>query len=133
MHMTLHMSDEEFEAIVSKALDALPEKYGANMENVLVTYADEPTEAQRHKLALRCNETLFGLYEGIPLTARGGGYNMVLPDKITIFKFPLLAASATVADLYDKVRHTLWHEVAHHFGLDHKRIHQLDDKRNVTK
>ena len=125
----MQLSDEEFEKIVANELDTLPERFTAQMNNVAIVYEDDPTPEQRTKLALRCNQTLFGLYEGIPLIQRGIGYNMVLPDKITVFKNPLMAASRTVEELKDNVRHTLWHEIAHHIGLGHDRIHELDHKR----
>ncbi|HSX28323.1 MAG TPA: metallopeptidase family protein [Candidatus Saccharimonadales bacterium] len=125
----MHITDQEFEKIIADAMDALPERFGERMNNVAVVYADDPTPEQRKKLQLRGYQTLFGLYEGIPLTQRGIAYNMVLPDKITLFKNPIAAVSHDMASLRDQVKHTLWHEVAHHFGLDHERIHELDEKR----
>ncbi len=124
----LHISDEEFEQLINESMDELPEKYITGLKNVAVTYEDEPSNAQREKLKLNCHESLFGLYEGIPLTKRGAGYNLVLPDKITIFKNPILATSADVMQLKQQVKHTLWHEIAHYYGLDHDRIHQLEQK-----
>ena len=111
--------------MVSQALDTLPEQYVSRLNNVAIIYADEPTQEQREKLNLSCNQTLLGLYEGVPLPARGGrvGY---LPDKITIFKLPLTAQSKDHAELQENVRHTLWHEMAHYFGLNHKKIHELE-------
>lgn len=126
--MINHISDEDFEKLASEALDSLPEKYLRNMQNVAIVYADEPTEEQRVKLKLRCHKTLFGLYEGIPLITRGAGYNLVLPDKITIFKNAITAYSDSLDDLRRNIRHTLWHEIAHHYGLGHKRIHELENK-----
>jgi len=120
------MSDEEFEEIVSRALDNLPQKYTSKLDNVAIVIADEPTEEQRQKLKLRCDQTLFGLYEGVPQTARGNNYNLVLPDKITIFKLPITRGKSDEKSLYEQVRHTLWHEIAHHFGLRHDQIHKLD-------
>jgi predicted Zn-dependent protease with MMP-like domain len=125
----MDITDDEFAALVGEALDELPEKYVSNMENVAIVYADEPDAEQRQQLRLRCNETLFGLYQGIPLPARGAGYNLVLPDKITIFKHPLMHASHDMADLKANIKHTLWHEIAHHFGLGHRRIHELEQKK----
>lgn len=125
----MHISDEEFEKLIAESMDELPAHYAENMQNVVITYEDEPTPEQRQKLKLRCRETLFGLYEGIPLPARGAGYNLVLPDKITIFKNPMLQAAHSPEHLKAEVKHTLWHELAHHFGLDHERIHGLEDKR----
>ncbi len=123
----MDISDDHFAALIAEVMDELPEKYISALDNVAVVYADEPTEAQRVQMKLRSHETLFGLYEGIPQTARGAGYNLVLPDKITIFKNPLQHASRDVAELKAHVKHTLWHEIAHHFGLDHDRIHELED------
>lgn len=109
-------------------MDELPEEYISRLNNVVVTYEDEPTPAQREKLKLRCDQSLFGLYEGIPLTKRGAGYNLVLPDKITIFKNPILVYSTDLVSFKKQVKHTLWHEIAHYYGLDHDRIHQLEQK-----
>lgn len=109
-------------------MDGIPDQYAKRMNNVGIVWEDEPTPAQREKLRLRCDQTLYGLYEGIPLTQRNSAYNLVLPDKITIFKRPLEWSSQSLQDLKAKVKHTLWHEVAHHFGLDHDRIHALERK-----
>lgn len=120
------ITDDEFNDLIARSLDELPEEYTSKLNNVLITYEDDPSPAQRQKLQLRCNQTLFGLYEGIPLTARGAGYNMVLPDKITIFKNPMLYATQDPAQLKAQVKHTLWHEIAHYFGLNHDRIHEIE-------
>lgn len=124
----IQISDEDFQKIIEDAIDNIPEKYAKKMNNVGITWALDPTPDQRQKLKLRCNQTLFGLYEGIPLTQRGAGYMMVLPDKITIFKNPICAYVQDIGQLKREVGHTLWHEVAHHFGLNHDRIHELDNK-----
>lgn len=125
----MDISDDHFAALIADAMDELPPKYTDALNNVAVVYADEPTTAQRQQMKLRAHQTLFGLYEGIPQTARGANYNLVLPDKITIFKHPILSASHDMADIKSHVKHTLWHEIAHHFGLDHDRIHELEDNR----
>lgn len=122
------ISDKQFDAVISEAFDELPKQYTENMKNVAIVMADDPSEDQRVKLRLRCHETLFGLYEGIPLTKRGAGYNLVLPDKITLFKNPLLHSGHDLASFKKQVKHTLWHEIAHHYGLDHDRIHELENK-----
>lgn len=118
-------SDDEFDQIVTEALESLPKKYTERMTNVAIVYADEPTMEQRQKLKLHCSQTLLGLYEGVPLPARGG-VRPYLPDKITIFKIPLTMNSKNEQELKENVRHTLWHEMAHYFGLNHKRIHELE-------
>lgn len=125
----MHISDEEFERLIAEVMDELPEHYAQNMNNVAITWADEPTAEQREKLRLRGSETLFGLYEGIPLTRRGAGYSLVLPDKITIFKNPLVSYVFSPDQLKAQVKHTLWHELGHHFGLEHKHIHEAEERR----
>jgi len=124
----VEFSEDEFEKYLAEAIDLIPDLYKSRLQNVAFILEDYPTEEQRVKLNLYPNETLFGLYEGVPLPARNGSLKL-LPDKITIFKHPLMAASRNQADLRQNIGHTVWHEVAHYYGLDHKRIHELDDKR----
>lgn len=121
----IEVTQEEFESIVAASIDALPEKYGKRLDNVAFVTAEVPTPEQRTKMHLRDHETLYGLYEGIPQTVRGAGYTFVLPDKITIFKRPIEYTSDTIDEVRAKVRKTVWHEVAHHFGLDHEQIDRL--------
>lgn len=121
--------DEGFEKIVAWAIDDLPKEYIDNLKNVAITIEDLPTPYQRYKQKLRPDQSLFGLYEGIPQPVRGNGYNLVLPDRITIFKLPLEQWSTSIQDLMQRVRNTVWHEIAHHYGLNHDRIHELERKR----
>lgn len=123
------MSPDDFEQIVARAMDAMPEQYALAMKNVGFVVEDEPSPEQRTRLHLHDGVTLFGLYEGIPLTRRNNNYSGVLPDKITIFRLPILARSRTQQDVVDQVNNTVWHEVAHHFGLDHARINELENKK----
>ena len=125
----LNIADEQFSQIVSEAIDAIPPIYRQHLENVAFIVEDEPTAEQRERLKLFQGELLFGLYEGVPLPQRQGT-TKVLPDKITIFKNPALAFSANIAELRQHVHHTIWHEVAHYYGLDHQRIHELEQERN---
>jgi predicted Zn-dependent protease with MMP-like domain len=124
------LTDKEFEAAIAEAIDSLPEDRIKGLENVAITYEDEPSPEQRQKLKLRGRETLFGLYEGIPLTKRTSGLfsgtPMTLPDKITIFKLPILNYCSSLEEVKEQVRHTLWHEIAHYYGLDHDQIHRLE-------
>jgi predicted Zn-dependent protease with MMP-like domain len=120
------MKDDDFAKMIGEAMDELPPEYIEKLNNVAVTYEDTPSAEQRQKLRLRCDQTLFGLYEGIPLTKRGASYSLVLPDKITIFKLPILHASHDESQVYAQVKHTLWHEIAHFYGLDHDRIHEIE-------
>jgi len=120
------VSDKEFEDLINQSLDELPKKYVSRLNNIAIVTQDTPTEEQRKQLHLHNNQTLYGLYEGIPLTQRGSGYNLVVPDKITIFKEPIEADVNSFSQLKQQIKHTLWHEMAHFFGLGHSRIHKLD-------
>jgi predicted Zn-dependent protease with MMP-like domain len=116
-------TDDEFNALISRAMDELPKRDIENLQNVVVTYDDEPDTYQAEKIHLSGDSLLLGLYEGIPLTRRGSGYNLVLPDKITIFKLPLVKyAMWRGTELFEEIKHTLWHEIAHFYGLDHTDI-----------
>lgn len=125
------LSDEEFDRLITRAMDELPQEYIKGLDNVAILYADEPDEYQRDKSHLHDHDLLLGLYEGIPLTKRGAGYTFVLPDKITLFKLPLLmVAGEDEATLFEQIKRTLWHEIAHYYGLGHDRIHTLE-RRDV--
>lgn len=123
----IHVSDQEFAELIAQSLDEMPAEHMAAVKNVAIIYTDEPTAEQREQLRLRDDQTLFGLYEGVPLPARNGGTGYP-PDKITIFKQPLIAFVHDMAELKRQVKHTVWHELAHYFGLDHDRIYELEDK-----
>ena len=121
----MNISDKDFESLVDNTFESINPKYKDRLQNVAILIQDDPSGEQRLKLQLGDNQTLFGLYEGLPLPQRNGG-SKLLPDKITLFKNPLSAASGSRAELGENVRHTVWHEVAHYFGLDHARISDLD-------
>ena len=121
------MNDEDFDRLVTRAMDELPEEYIRNLDNVAITYADEPTPQQLQKQGVRHGQVLLGLYEGIPQTKRGAGYMMVLPDKITLFKNTILhVAGSDEERVFQQVKRTLWHEIAHHYGLEHSNIDELE-------
>lgn len=117
--------DEEFAEIIDRSLATLSKDHQAAIKNVAITYADDPTPEQRQKLELRGDQTLFGLYEGVPLAQRQG-MTSYGPDRITIFKNPIQEWSHDLASLKEQIRHTVWHEVAHYFGLNHAQIHNLE-------
>lgn len=122
----MDITDQEFDRLVTRAMDELPQEYITQLENVAIVYADEPTDEQIRRMKIDNNHLLLGLYEGIPRTQRGAGYNLVLPDKITLFKNPILAVINSKEELFEQIKRTLWHEIAHHYGLDHDRIDQLE-------
>ena len=110
------MESAEFEGLVNRALDEIPDELAQLISNVVVLVEDEPPED---------DPTLLGLYDGVSLTDRNGDYGMVLPDRIFIFRGPLLRMCEDEEDLAEEVRITVVHEVAHHFGIDDDRLHDL--------
>lgn len=123
----MNITDEEFDQLITRAMDELPQKYIEGLDNVAIVQADEPTEEQRIKMKLDDHHLLLGLYEGIPLTQRGNGYTFVLPDKITLFKHSILAVAHDDVMLFEQIKRTLWHEIAHYYGLNHHRIDELQN------
>lgn len=120
------ISDEAFDQLVTKAMNELPQEYIKGLDNVAIVYADWPDEHQAKKSELKPGNLLLGLYEGIPLTQRGSGYTFVLPDKITLFKTPISMVSDSEEAMAEQVKRTLWHEIAHYYGLNHHRIDELE-------
>ncbi len=121
----LEFTDEQFQEMIDKAFDRLPKLHRDNVQNVAILFADEPTPEQRTELALRNDQTLLGLYQGTPLSQRNGREGLY-PDRITLFKYPLLMHSHDAHSLQEEIYHTLWHEIAHYYGLDHDKIHELE-------
>jgi predicted Zn-dependent protease with MMP-like domain len=128
----MELTDEAFDRLITRAMDELPQEYIRRLDNVAIVQADEPSEEQKIKMRLDDNHLLLGLYEGIPLTQRGAGYTFVLPDKITLFKHPILAVSHTPEQLFAQIKRTLWHEIAHFYGLNHARIDELQRRSAGT-
>jgi predicted Zn-dependent protease with MMP-like domain len=123
--MSLSVSNETFHELINNALVSLPGEHVKKIKNVAILLEDDPTPEQRVKLALRNDQTLLGLYEGTPLSQRQG-MEPTFPDRITLFKNPLESRSASLQGLQEEIRHTLWHEIGHYYGLDHKRINELE-------
>lgn len=110
------VSREEFEGLVAEALDLIPPELTGLLDNVVVVVEDD---------APADDPELLGLYSGIPLTERGSWYAGALPDQITIFRNPTLAICDTREDVVEEVEITVVHEIAHHFGIDDDRLHEL--------
>lgn len=110
----VNISREEFEQLVADALDGIPEEFGRLMRNVAVVVEEDAPEPG-----------LLGLYQGVPLTERGEWYSGFLPDRISIYRTETCQACATPEEVAREVRITIVHEVAHHFGIDDDRLHEL--------
>jgi predicted Zn-dependent protease with MMP-like domain len=120
------MTREEFEDEVVEALELVPDEFRGYLKEVAVVVEEWPSVEQRQRLRLRQNETLFGLYEGVPRTQRTSGYNLALPDRITLFRGPLERfAGRDREQLRRQVRRTVLHEIAHHFGFGEERLREL--------
>src|SRR6266508_4607566 len=114
--VAVEMDAQRFEDLVGEALDEVPPELLDLMDNVVILVADEPPDDE---------PDLLGLYEGHALTERGWSYSGVLPDRITIFRNPILAICDSEQDVVDEVAVTVVHEIAHHFGIDDARLHEL--------
>ncbi|WP_370246477.1 metallopeptidase family protein [Nocardioides sp.] len=115
--MPVEMERERFEVLVDRALDEIPDEIAALVHNVVVLVEDEPPEGEP--------DDLLGLYDGVALTERSVMDGGLLPDRIFIFRNPLLDYCDDEEHLVEEVRITVVHEIAHHFGIDDDRLHDL--------
>ncbi len=118
------MTLTEFEQLVVRALNDIPEGIREQLDNVDLVVEDSPSNSQLVGSGLEDGYELLGLYEGLPLTERED-YGMVLPDKITIFQKSIEAICENDDEVVAEVRDTVVHEIAHHFGIDDDRLHEL--------
>ena len=119
------MARREFERLVAGAVAALPPAIRDQIENVDVVVEDEPSAEMLAEARLPPGETLYGYYQGIPRQQRGTSYTMALPDKITIFRHPIVADCRTRGQIRRLVRSTVIHELAHHFGISDEELKRL--------
>lgn len=120
------MYRRRFERLVHRAVRRLPVDIQGMMENVAVVVEHEPTPAQVAESRLPPGDTLFGLYQGVPLTERSSSYGMVLPDKITIFQKPIEDYCPSDQQIVYQIQRTVTHEVAHHFGIGDDELRELN-------
>ena len=128
------MTREEFEQLVEEEfLNAIPEKFRPHIKNVAFLVEDEPSQEVRKQEGLLAGETLLGLYHGIPTPMRGDWYGMgtTMPDTITLYQRPIeRAALEDGLHIRQIIRETIWHEVAHHFGMDEHTVRHREDIRD---
>lgn len=122
----IHLTDQQFDTLITRAMDELPQEYIKGLDNVAILMADDPTPEQTDKMKLQ-GKLLLGLYEGVPLTQRGSGWSGMLPDRITLFKNQILATVDSEDGLFEQIKRTLWHEIAHYYGLDHEDMDTLQN------
>lgn len=129
------MTTEEFEQLVAQEFErAIPEQFRPHLKNVAFLVEEEPSAEVRRVEGLREGETLLGYYHGIPTPERGDWYGMgtTMPDTITLYRLPIERAAAEDGlPVAQVVRETIWHEVAHHFGMDEHTVRKREDERDT--
>jgi predicted Zn-dependent protease with MMP-like domain len=123
------MAPEEFRQLVSVAWDLIPDQFRSRMENIAVIVEPEPSANQLERSSVPRGSTLFGLYEGRPLTVRSVFDSFAMPDRITIFQGPHERAARSPEHLAKLVEDTVWHEVAHYFGMDEAQVRSAERAR----
>lgn len=116
---------DQFDELVLSAIEDLPEIFLECLENVAIVVEEWPDRATLQSVDLNHRSELLGLYQGIPQTDRTHGYNLVMPDKITIYRRPILMRCRTEPEVRDLVQRVVRHEIAHHFGIDDDRLVEI--------
>lgn len=122
--MGMH-TPEEFEELVAQAVEALPDLFFEKLENVAIVVEEWPDANALWSVGVQRRTDLLGLYHGIPHTGRTSGYNLVMPDKISIYRRPILMRCRTDDEVREMVGRVVRHEIAHHFGIDDDRLLEI--------
>jgi predicted Zn-dependent protease with MMP-like domain len=122
------MTRERFRRLVSAAIDSIPTRFRQQLVNVAVVVEDEPSPDLLAEMEIEPPDTLFGLYQGTPLTERRWDHGNTLPDRITIYQRPIEDVSDSEADVITEIGETLIHEVGHYFGLSEEEIEEIEDR-----
>jgi len=123
------MERQKFEKLVDNAIEALPEEFKNKLENVDVLVEDWPSPQQMSRLKLKNRAQLLGLYEGVPQTKRDSGYNLVMPDKITIFQKPIELECRSDKEIEAEIGRVVKHEIAHHFGIGDATLYKIERQK----
>ena len=118
----------EFEQLVADALASIPRGFRRALSNIAIVVEDEPSAQLLHEMEIEPPDTLFGLYQGIPLTERHWGYGNTLPDRILLFQGPLERDSEDDDDLIVAIGETLIHEIGHYFGMSEEQIEDIEER-----
>jgi predicted Zn-dependent protease with MMP-like domain len=119
---------EQFTQLVEEALQEIPPRFRAEMTNVAVVVEDEPPSHVLDEMEIGPDDTLFGLYQGTPLPERGWSYGNALPDRISIYQFPIEDACEDEEEIRDCVAETVIHEFGHYFGMSEAEIEEIEEK-----
>ncbi len=118
-------NQDQFDELVLSAIEDLPDIFLDCLENVAIFVEEWPDRATLQSVGLHHRTELLGLYQGIPQTDRTHGYNLVMPDKISIYRRPILMRCRTESEVRDLVQRVVRHEIAHHFGIDDDRLVEI--------
>jgi predicted Zn-dependent protease with MMP-like domain len=121
----LDMDEIAFEELVEEAVASIPEAFLEMLDNVAIVVEDWPDRETMRLAGIRSPYQLLGFYHGIPQTGRTSGYNLVAPDRISIYRRPIEAQCRSEEQLREMVRRVVLHELAHHFGIDDGRLHEI--------
>lgn len=122
------MTRERFRRLVAEAVDTIPRRFRRHLKNIAIVVEDEPSPQLLAEMEIEPPDTLFGLYQGVPLTERRWDYGNTLPDRITIFQFPIEDVSETEDDVVTEIGETLIHEVGHFFGLSEDELEEIEER-----
>jgi predicted Zn-dependent protease with MMP-like domain len=122
----MYLSRDEFEKLVSKALDELPKRFRDRLENIVVVVEEAPSQEIIRQLGLKSPFGLLGLYQGVPLKHRGVQYGNILPDQIVIYQRPIETLVRTRGELLIRIRRTVMHEIGHYFGLAESELREIE-------
>ena len=122
------MTRERFSQLVEEALREIPRRFRDAMRNVAVVVEEEPPPHVLEDMEIGPDDTLFGLYQGTPLPERGWGYGNALPDRISIYQFPIEDACEDEEEIRDCVAETVIHEFGHYFGMSEEEIEEIEEK-----
>lgn len=126
------MDRPAFEKLVQNSLRRLPRRFKQKMENIAIEIEDHPSPALLRDMGIGSG-TLFGLYQGVPLTEREWNYGNVLPDRIVIYQRPIEAAASSSEGIEEIVRDTVIHEIGHYFGFSDSELDQMEDEKRKKK
>jgi predicted Zn-dependent protease with MMP-like domain len=122
------MTGEHFRRLVAEAVDTIPARFRKHLRNIAIVVEDEPSPALLAEMEIEPPDTLFGLYQGTPLTERHWDHGNALPDRISIYQFPIEDACDTEEDVVTEIGETLIHEVGHYFGLSEEELQVIEDQ-----
>lgn len=123
------MDRERFELLVEEAWETIPDEFRDRFANVAIFVEDEPSAEQLASTRAAPGHTLLGLYQGVPLSRRGIGYTLAMPDRVTLFQGPIERAAPSYREIPQVIYDTLWHELAHHLGMNEKEVRAAERRR----